>query len=149
MATTREKKTTADAAAEVLAVAASAAAHVAANQAERLDHDALIRLESQVTGFITQSARTATEAAVRSTRIEEKVTAGFERINGSLTKHAQSIHDLESRPLSPFTASQAALILDRTDKLWSAYSAGKVLLALFVVEQPVIVGIALAMLFRG
>lgn len=134
---------------DVLAAASAAAAHVAAGQADRVDHDALIRLESQVGTLTSQSTQIATDATARAARIEEKVTAGFERVNGTIGRHAERLHDVEARAVSPFSADQAIDLGGKVEKMWSAFSIAKVLVALFFVEQPVIVGLVVAIWFRG
>src|SRR5689334_15136698 len=89
-----QEQVKAAAAADVLAVAASAAANVAARQTERVDHDALIRLESQVSTLAQHIQQSATEATRTSARLEEKI----DKINGSVARHEQAIRDITNRP---------------------------------------------------
>lgn len=120
----------------VAGVLAAAAAQAAVIQTDRLDHDSLTRLEVHVATLTQQAGSIATDAAVRSTRIEEKVTAGFERINGSIGRHELSIRDLTARPPAALTLNEAKVAIDRLDRLWDIYRLGRWLLAAFMIAQP-------------
>ncbi len=156
MARKTEAQVKAAAAADVLAVAASAAAHVAANQAERIDHDALIRLESQVGTLAQQMQQNATEQTRTIARVEEKV----DKINGSVGRHDQALRDMTMRPELPawLTAEVVAqgvsehrqmhadwqaqkterpALAAKINELWDIYRLGRWLLAALVIMQPV------------
>jgi hypothetical protein len=156
MARKTEEQTKAAAAANVLAVAAEAAANVAARQVERIDHDGLIRLEAQVATLTQQMQQTATEQTRTSARLEEKV----DKINGSVGRHDQILRDMTMRPELPawLTAevvaqgvnehrqmhadwqeqkSERPALAAKLNELWDIYRLGRWLLAALVIMQPV------------
>jgi len=156
MARKTEAQTKAAAAADVLAVAAEAAANVVTRQSERIDHDALIRVEEKVSSLASAMQQNATEQTKVNTRLED----GIARINGSVGRHDQTLRDMTMRPELPawLTAEVVAqgvsehrqmhadwqeqkterpALAAKINELWDIYRLGRWLLAALVIMQPV------------
>jgi len=90
--------------------------------------------------------------------------ADVKRINGSVGRHDGEIDRLKAHVL-PISQEEAARLVrmreewdavksarvdmwDRVERMWSAFTIARFIALLFIVEQPIIVGLAIAILAR-
>lgn len=112
------------------------------------DHDAIIRLESKIEHLSIAIEAHNIASVERDTRIEEQVR----RINGTVAKHTQELHDLTRRPELPnwLTADvvtrgvgeHQAVVREwpdmkmQVEHMWDTYRFGRWALGVLVIMQP-------------